>query len=143
METLFKLVEKLKNKNLSEDENEKKIIQIVDLVRFIEYYKSSIKIEDCLSYDINIVLDNDSLKGILLCDMIKFHNVFSSNYNLTHFKKKLELDELWFVFVLEHDLPYFDEISMFIEEHSIRKHYNKVFIFNFFQGHVNELQLIC
>ena len=140
MENLCKLVEKLKNKNISEDEKEKKLIQIVDLVRFIEYYKSSIKIEDCFSYDINIVLDNDSLKGILFCDVNKFHNIFSSNYNLTHFKTKLELDELWFVFVLEHDLPCLDEILMFIEEHCIRKHYNKVFIFNFFQAQINEVQ---
>lgn len=57
--------------SLSEEQLECKIIQIVDLIRFIEIYNDSILIKDFLKYNCSIISHENKSIGIVFCSNSK------------------------------------------------------------------------
>lgn len=132
------------NPCLTLGQQEDKIIQLVDLARFIECYKSSIDIVDYMHHEINVVDDNGIKKGIFFYDFKKpstgsrdasLHNQFA----LEAFREYTRVNELWFVFVARFttDLrPFIDCIA----KNKIDVFYDRIFLFDFFQPAVHELK---
>ena len=125
-------------------QQEDKIIQLVDLVHFIECYKSSIDIIDYMHHEINVVDDNGLKKGIFFCDFkksstgspdISLHNQFT----IEAFREYTRVKELWFVFVTRFATDFRPFID-YIAKNNIDTFYDKIFLFDFFQPAVHELK---
>lgn len=130
--------EVLVNPMLNEEQQEEKIIQLTDLLRFIESYKPSMEILD-YSKSINIVMDDYVRKGImfydykLLQDPLFFSSFFSQSY-LEILKIQNNVNELWFVFVDDNLNSDNQKIVEFVKENDVKDLYDEVFLFDFFES---------
>lgn len=129
---------------LPENEHEEKIIQVVDLRHFIECYKPSLTIIDCLNHKINIVSDLGVRKGIVFFDYKEItkaatHSFLYESAALEDFKKESDIEELWFVFVKEQNDVNDEEIFGFTAAKQLTDFYHKIFIFHFFPSIIHEL----
>lgn len=123
---------------MTDYQQEKKIIQLIDLHHFIESYDQCLKVLDYIHHPINIIDDNGVKKGVLFYDLkhdLPLHLISSEI-----FKKKQDLQELWFVFVEEDQAINFKRHIDFLIENNIELFYNKIFIFNFFQSVIHTLK---
>lgn len=127
---------------LNEDEKEEKIIQIVDLMRFITCYNADMKIIDCSNGKINTVEYQNQKIGILFFELKKFTEplpLYETFYDICHTTKS-KTEELWFVFVEENSTSNFRQFIDFIEEHKLSSLFDKIFLFQFFQSVINQLK---
>lgn len=137
------LDEILINPMLDEIEQEEKIIQLTDLIRFLETYKPSIEIMD-YTKSVNIVKDEFIRKGILFFDRKVFSNpsVYSSFFSHSYLeiiKIQNNIDELWFVFVDDSLNSGDQKILDFFKENNVKDLYDEVFLFDFFESLVNKI----
>lgn len=130
--------EVLINPLLNEEQQEEKIIQLTDLLRFIESYKPSMEILD-YSKSINIVKDDYLRKGIVFYDYkllqnpLSFSSYFTQSY-LEILKIQNNLNELWFVFVNDNLNSDNQKIVEFVKENEVKDLYDEVFFFDFFES---------
>jgi len=88
--------------SLSEEQLECKIIQIVDLIRFIEIYNDSILIKDFLKYNCSIISHENKSIGIVFCEQLEEIESLIATQKLLMIKDKEFLNELWIVFVKDY-----------------------------------------
>ncbi len=135
--------EVLLNPMLDEEQQEIKIIQLTDLIRFVESYNPSIEIIG-YSHSLNIVSDENIRKGILFYDYkllqhpLFFSSFFSHSY-LEILKIQNNVHELWFVFVDDNLNAECQNIEKFIKENNVAEMYDKVFLFDFFESKASKL----
>lgn len=135
--------EVLLNSMLDEEQQELKIIQLTDLIRFTESYKPSIEIID-YSHSLNIVRDENIRKGILFYDrkLLKNPLMYSSFLTKSYIeilKIRNNVHELWFVFVDDSLNAENHDIKEFIEENNVAEIYDEVFLFDFFESQTYKL----
>ncbi|WP_292009150.1 hypothetical protein [Chryseobacterium sp.] len=141
LEEFVKLDEELDLLCLPESEKEKKLIQVIDLFKFVECLSSSIEIINYADDDINIIKNKGLKAGIIFCDNLHFIH-FNCNYQkIQFFKNKYQLDEIWFVYVLELNTDYSQKnIQHYIQKYNLQKYYNRTFLFNFFGSDLSEIK---
>lgn len=132
------------NPCLTLDQQEDKIIQLVDLAHFIKCYKSSIEIVDYMYHEINIVDDNGIKKGIFFYDFKKtspgpFDASWRNQSTIEAFRECTGVNELWFVFVTKFTTDFRPFIDC-IEKSNIDAFYDKIFLFDFFQPAIHALK---
>lgn len=135
--------EVLLNPMLDEEQQEIKIIQLTDLIRFTESYKPSIEIID-YSHSVNVVRDENVRKGILFYDqkLLKNPSMYSSFLTKSYIeilKIQNNVHELWFVFVDDNLNSESQNIEKFIKENNVAELYDKVFLFDFFESKTKRL----
>lgn len=135
--------EVLLNPMLDEEQQEIKIIQLTDLIRFTESYKPSIEIID-YSHSVNVVRDENIRKGILFYDqkLLKNPSMYSSFLTKSYIeilKIQNNVHELWFVFVDDNLNADRQNIEKFIKENNVMEMYDRVFLFDFFESQTNRL----
>lgn len=135
--------EVLLNPTLDEEQQEIKIIQLTDLIRFTESYKPSIEIID-YSHSVNVVRDENVRKGILFYDqkLLKNPSMYSSFLTKSYIeilKIQNNVHELWFVFVDDNLNAECQNIEKFIKDNNVAKIYDQVFHFDFFESKTNRL----
>lgn len=135
--------EVLLNPMLDEEQQELKIIQLTDLIRFTESYKPSIEIID-YSHSLNVVRDENIRKGILFYDhkLLKNPLMYSSFLTKSYIeilKIQNNVHELWFVFVDDSLNAGSHDIKEFIKENNVAEIYDEVFLFDFFESQTHKL----
>lgn len=135
--------EVLLNPMLDEEQQEIKIIQLTDLIRFTESYKPSIEIID-YSHSVNVVRDENIRKGILFYDqkLIKNPSMYSSFLTKSYIeilKIQNNVHELWFVFVDDNLNSESQNVEKFIKENNVTEMYDQVFLFDFFESKTKRL----
>ena len=125
----------------NDKEKEDKIIQIVDLKHFIECYNSDIKIIECAERKLNLVELNSNRIGVVFFELKKIsqQNSFVEELSNEIFHSNLRYKELWFVFVEEKTTTDFDPFVKFITENELSSTFRKIFLFNFFQSVIHQL----
>lgn len=123
---------------MTESQQEKKVIQLIDLHHFIECFDSEMKILSYLHHSINIVEHEGEKKGILFCDL-KHSAVPDSNAS-EEFRRRYGLSELWFVFVEETFVQDTACYTDAIIENSLDIFYERIFTFSFFQSIIQPLK---
>lgn len=123
---------------MSDSQQEEKIIQLIDLHHFIECYNQSLKVIDYVNNPVNIIEENGMKKGILFYDL-KFSSPLNP-YASEEFKRKYQLEEVWFVFVEEDMKTSSRQHSDFIIENGVDIFYDKIFVFNFFQSIITSIK---
>ena len=125
----------------NDKEKEDKIIQIVDLKHFIECYNSDIKIIECAERKLNLVELNSNRIGVVFFELktISQQNSFVEELSNEIFHSNLRYKELWFVFVEEKTTTDFDPFVKFITENELSSTFRKIFLFNFFQSVIHQL----
>lgn len=122
---------------MTDNQQEEKIIQLIDLHHFIESFGEPLIIISYLNSSVNIVEERGIRKGILFYDM-KYSSLIHPK-ELIEFKVQNNLDELWFVIVEERFNMNFNLYSEFIFDNDIKIFYDKLFVFNFFQSVITPL----
>lgn len=135
--------EVLLNTILNEEQQETKIIQLTDLIRFIESYKPSIEILD-YSQSLNVIKDENIRKGILFYDrkLLKNPSKFSPFLTQSYIdilKTQNNVQELWFVFVEDRLNTSDYDIKKYIQQNNLTEIFDKVFVFDFFDSQVTQL----
>ncbi len=119
---------------------EEKIIQIVDLGRFIDQYKPSLKIVDCVNYQIQIVEDEGVRKGIQLFDLNKRNKLPKSDKELLDcYKTETSIEEIWLVLVEEKETTNLKEVIDYLEVYDLKSCYDKILYFHFSKSTIHEL----
>jgi len=144
LEEFHKWVDEIDILQMNEQEHENKIIQLFDLRHFIECYKPSLTVIDCLQHSVNIVEDEGVRKGIVFIDFYEtpknvLFEMMNKNHELALFKKQEQLEELWLVFVKEQSDLDNDAIIRLAQQHQLRDYYQRIFIFHFFPSLIHEL----
>lgn len=124
---------------LNEDEQEEKLIQIVDLKHFIECYNPDIKIVDCIKNKINSVELEGNKIGIVFFELKKFPQNYSFFESLPY-DIQSGYKELWFVFVEEKGTSDVKQFINFIEDNELSPIFDKIFLFHFFQSVIHQLK---
>lgn len=133
------------NPSLSDKQQEKKIIQLADITRFIEKYNPDLHIVDYTT-PVNVVQREGKRYGILFCDSkILFesqnNDVFLANpYTLEMSKRALAIQELWLVFVEDQCHMSLKPFLSFLEKNTLNTLYDKIFFLNYFQSVIHELK---
>lgn len=133
------------NPSLSDKQQEKKIIQLADITRFIEKYNTDLHIVDYTT-PVNVVQREGKRYGILFCDSkILFesqnNDVFLANpYTLEMSKRALAIQELWLVFVEDQCHMSLKPFLTFLEKNTLNTLYDKIFFLNYFQSVIHELK---
>mgnify|MGYP003585861413 CR=1 FL=1 len=133
------------NPNLSDKQQEKKIIQLADITRFVEKYNPDLHIVDYTT-PVNVVEREGNRYGILFCDSnILFesqnNDVYLTNpYTLEISKRALVIQELWLVFVEDQCHLSLKPFLTFLEKNTLNTLYNKIFFLNYFQSVIHELK---
>ncbi len=133
------------NPSLSDKQQEKKIIQLADITRFIEKYNPDLHIVDYTT-PVNVVQREGKRYGILFCDSkILFesqnNDVFLANpYTLEMSKRALAIQELWLVFVEDQCHMSLKPFLTFLEKNTLNTLYDKIFFLNYFQSVIHELK---
>lgn len=122
---------------MTDNQQEEKIIQLIDLHHFIECFNEPIKIINYFNSSVNIVEENGVRKGILFYELK--YSTLLRHAELEMFKKQNNLNELWFVFVEENTNTNFQCHFDFVLKKDIKIFYDKIFVFNFFQSAISTL----
>lgn len=144
IEAFQKLLERI-DPELSKDEKKDKIIQIADSSHFMECYSTKLILMDGLQYEINLVEQNGKKTGLLFCDMKKlkkdsYHPSQYTPFSSSFFREQTRVEEFWFVFVEEAVNPNIKKFLDFIGKHNLGCHYNKIFLFSFFESTILQLK---
>lgn len=127
---VLKLYNLIDETSLSEEQLECKIIQIVDLIRFIEIYNDSILIKDFLKYNCSIISHENKSIGIVFCEQLEEIESLIATQKLLMIKDKEFLNELWIVFVKDSQQPISIEN---IKNDTKFNLFDKIFNFNFYK----------
>ncbi len=123
---------------MTASQQEEKVIQIIDLHHFVECFDPNIKILNYIRHPINIIEHNGIKKGILFYNLK--HSSFPDCNTSEEFKRRHGLSELWFVFVEEETVTHTTHHTDFIIENSLEIFYDRIFLFQFFQSHLQRLK---
>ncbi|WP_278354091.1 MULTISPECIES: hypothetical protein [Bacteroidota] len=138
-----KLAEQI-NPLLNDDEKEERVIQIVDLRKFMACCNLDLKIIDCITSEINVVEHNNEKIGILFIELTKctVRSSFIKTFydKIVYQSEKLNTKRLWFVFVEENPLSDFSKFINFIENHGLSNLFDKIFLFQFYESVIHQLK---
>lgn len=132
------------NPLLTGSQQEQQMIQVLDLCHFIDIYKS-LEIID-YRHQINIIEEDGIQHGIYFCDLLQntkytLDRWFYNPTNLKDIRSYLNIQELWFVIVVEsftsEDLTTSKE---FVKRNNVDSFYDKIFYFNFSQSIIKILK---
>lgn len=131
----------LNDDSLTEQQKEEKIIQFVDLIRFIKCYNSSINTSECkFRGKINVIVDGGKEKGILFCDLNSLHSTITYKQLVSEAKKNHgRAKELWLVFVRERETIDAGQALEFIQQENMSYFFDKLFLFDFFREKIYSL----
>ncbi len=126
--------------NLDVDEmiDEQKVIQLVDLTRFIEAYGQPLDFEDSDPSGMNIVKSKQQKIGIYFHDFSDDNASIIKN-DLPSFRTNNEIDEFWLVMVQTQSTNHFKNYIQLIESEDINSFYEKVYLFDFFNAKILQL----
>lgn len=136
----------MENTMLTDKQQEDRITQVFDLCHFIKCYDHHLELVNSQEHEIMTIDDAGTKKGIYFCDLIYntkyfFDRYFFSATNITAFRNKAKIDELWFVLVEESfSIDYLCDSKNFIDENNVAALYDKVFYFNFSRSIIKKLK---
>jgi hypothetical protein len=127
---------------LNEVQQEERIIELADLVHFVDCFRPSLKIREDQPVGFNIVEERGSRIGVIVCEeerAAEGRNHLTSNDDLSVLKRNEDLESIWLVVVnssLRSEKTSYSDLSLDLPAVG----FDHVFGFNFFARQVYQFR---